>query len=375
MRKLLPGGLAAVLAIAVVATPAAAEGVVLHAGSAAAVPGSYLVKPADTANPTDVAARFGDRVTRAFTGSYRGFAVRLTARQARRLAADPAVAYVEQDQVVRANSTQKDAPWGLDRIDQRALPLNTTYDYTTTGAGTTAYVIDTGVRITHAEFGGRASYGWDAIDKDDVAQDDNGHGTHVAGLVAGRTYGVAKGAKVVAVRVLDGQGSGTTAGVIAGVDWVTRNAVKPAVANFSLGGGVSVALDDAVRRLIASGVTASVTAGGSGTTVANVSPARVAEALVSGASTQNDQRASYSNYGPGVDVYAPGVAITSAWHTGDTATNTVGGTSMATGFVTGVASRYLQANPRATPAQVEAEVVREATPLGWGRLLYWSPTR
>jgi subtilisin family serine protease len=187
---------------------------------------------------------------------------------------------------------------------------------------------------------------------------------------------VAKNVRVAGVRVLNGQGSGTIAGVIAGVDWVTRNAARPAVANFSLGGSASVALDDAVRRLIASGVGASVTAGSSGGTVANTSPARVTQALTSGATTQTDARASFSNYGAGVDLYAPGINITSAWHTSDTATNTLSGTSMATAFVSGVAVRYLQSTPAATPAQVHAEIVNEATPLPWGgRLLYWSPAR
>ncbi|WP_447009790.1 S8 family peptidase [Saccharothrix hoggarensis] len=379
MRKLLPGLAVAALTVTLLATPAHAEGVVLHAGSPTAVPGSYLVKLKDTttasAVTTTVATRFDAAVTRRFP-AFGGFAATLTPKQARRLAADPAVEYVEQDQVVHANATQTGAPWGLDRIDQRALPLSTTYGYTTVGSGVTAYVIDTGIRVTHAEFGGRAVHGYDAVDNDAVAQDDNGHGTHVAGIIAGRTHGVAKGVRAVAVRVLNGQGSGTIAGVVAGVDWVTRNAARPAVANFSLGGSASVALDDAVRRLVASGVTASVTAGGSGGSVANVSPARVVEALTSGATTQADARASFSNYGAGVDLYAPGVGITSAWHTGDTATNTLSGTSMATGFVTGVAARLLQSNRAATPAEVHAEIVREATPLPWGgRLLHWSPAR
>ncbi|WP_367129930.1 S8 family peptidase [Saccharothrix sp. HUAS TT1] len=372
MRKLLPGLAVAALTTTLLAAPAHAEGVVLHAGSPTAVPGSYVVKLKDGAV---LPAVVDGRITRTFAG-FGGFAVSLTAKQARRLAADPAVAYVEQDQVVRAHTTQTGAPWGLDRIDQRSTPLSTTYDYTSVGAGVTAYVIDTGIRVTHTEFAGRAVHGWDAVDNDSVAQDDNGHGTHVAGIIAGRTYGVAKGVRVAGVRVLNAQGSGTIAGVIAGVDWVARNAQRPAVANFSLGGGASVALDDAVRRLIASGVSASVTAGGSNSNVGNTSPARVVEAITSGATGQADTRASFSNYGPGVDLYAPGVGITSAWHTSDTATNTLSGTSMATAFVSGVAVRYLQGNAAATPAQVHAEIVREATPLPWGgRLLYWSPSR
>lgn len=367
MRTLLPGLAAAVLTAAVVATPAAAEGTVRHAGSPSAVPGSYIVKLKPGATAPAVTA------DRTFAG---GFTARLGAREARRLAAHPAVAYVEQDQHVRANATQFDAPWGLDRIDQRPLPLDTTYSYTSTGATTSVYVIDTGIRTTHEEFGGRAFHGYDAVDRDNVAQDDNGHGTHVAGIIAGKTYGAGKAVDVYGVRVLNGSGSGTISGVIAGVDWVAAHARKPAVANFSLGGGASTALDDAVRRLIASGVTVVVSAGSSGSGTVNTSPARVAEAITVGATTQTDARGSFSNYGPGVDLYAPGVNIKSAWHTSDTATNTLSGTSMATAFASGVAARHLQFTPTAAPAQVHAELVREATPLPWGgKLLYWNPSR
>ncbi|MEU6151161.1 S8 family peptidase [Actinosynnema sp. NPDC047251] len=376
MRKIVTGLGVVALAMGAVSTPAQAEGAVRYAGSALAVPGSYLVKVKDVAALGDVTSRVSG-VDRVFGGSYKGFSARLSEKQARRLAADPAVEYVEQDQVVRAlaPTTQNNAPWGLDRIDQRKLPLDTKYSYTTNGRGTTAYVIDTGIRVTHQEFGDRACNGWDAVDNDNVAQDDNGHGTHVAGLVAGKTYGVAKLAKVCGVRVLDGSGSGTTAGVVAGIDWVARNAVKPAVANLSLGGGASTAMDDAVLALIKSGVTASVTAGGSNADAINYSPARVGEAITSGSSTNTDTKTTFSNYGKVVDVYAPGQNIISAWHTSDTATNTISGTSMSTGFVSGVALRYLQRNVKATPAQVHAEIVKAATPLSFGPLLYWSPSR
>ncbi|WP_367129928.1 S8 family peptidase [Saccharothrix sp. HUAS TT1] len=371
MRKLLSGLGVAALAVSILTTPAHAEAAVLHADSAWAVPGSYVVKLKDDAV---LPAVVDGRVTRAFP-AFGGFAVSLTAERARRLAADPAVAYVEQDQVVRPHTTQYNPPFGLDRLDQRSLPLDRAYSYTSTGARTRAYVIDTGLRTTHTEIAGRTCPGYDAVDNDAVPQDDNGHGTAIASLIAGRTNGVAKQALVCGVRVFGGNGSGTTATVIAGIDWVARNHVKPASANLSLGGGPSTAVDDAVRRLIAAGVTASVTAGGSNSNAANFSPARVTEAITSGASTNADTRASFSNYGAVVDVYAHGVSITVAWHTGDTATNTLSGTSLSTAYVTGVTLRFLQLNPTATPAQVHAAVVAEATPLTWGRLLHWPPAR
>ncbi|GAA3859234.1 S8 family peptidase [Saccharothrix violaceirubra] len=368
MRTLLSGFVGAALVLCAVATPANAEGVVRYADSPDAVPGSYLVKIADghtvaTAGPALALPTFG------------GYAVRLTPREARRLAADPAVAYVEQDRVVRVGTpVAAGTPWGLDRTDQRALPLDGEYRHVTTGKGVTAYVLDTGIRASHEQFAGRVAPGRDLVEDDDVPQDENGHGTHIAGLVAGRTYGAADGARIAAVRVLDANGTAPYSRVIAGVDWIARNAARPAVANISLGGGPSAALDDAVRGLIASGVTVSVTAGGSGGGVTDTSPARVAEALTSGASTRTDTRAPFSNHGPGVDLYAPGVGITSAWHTSDTATNTVSGTSFATGLVTGVAARHLQAHPRATPAQVHQALVADATPLSSGPLLYRAPT-
>jgi subtilisin family serine protease len=238
------------------------------------------------------------------------------------------------------------------------------------------------VRISHTTFGGRAANGWDFVDNDGVAQDGNGHGTHVAGTIAGSQYGVAKGAKVVGVRVLDNSGSGTTAGVVAGIDWVTANAVKPAVANMSLGGGASTSLDDAVRRSIASGVTYAIAAGNSNVDAGSSSPARVTQAITVGATERTDARASYSNFGSVLDIFAPGSGITSSWGTSDTATNTISGTSMATPHVAGVAARYLQSNPGASPAQVSSALVSAATPNkvtspGAGspnRLLFLSPS-
>ncbi|GHG14035.1 S8 family peptidase [Streptomyces hydrogenans] len=354
------------------AAPAPAEGVVVAAGSPDAVGGSYLVtlKPgagfaAGSAKGRGLIAGYGGKVGKTFGAALNGYAVTLDAAAARRLAADPAVATVEQNQIVRADATQTNAPWGLDRIDQASLPLSGTYTYPdSAGAGVTAYVIDTGVRISHGELAGRAVNGYDAVEGDTVAQDGNGHGTHVATTIAGSTYGVAKAAKVVAVRVLDANGSGTTAGVVAGIDWVTSHhtAGAPAVANLSLGGGASTTLDNAVKRSIADGVTYAVAAGNSGVNARNSSPARVTEALTVGATGNTDAKASWSNYGAVLDLFAPGVSITAGWHTSDTATNTISGTSMAAPHVAGAAAVYLAGHTSATPAQVATALVNGATP-------------
>ncbi|MCR8942609.1 S8 family peptidase [Streptomyces sp. OUCMDZ-4982] len=263
---------------------------------------------------------------------------------------------------MHSTATQTNAPWGLDRIDQANLPLNRTYTYPdSAGGGATVFVLDTGVRITHQDIAGRAVNGWDFVDNDAVAQDGNGHGTHVATTAAGTTYGVAKKARIVAVRVLNNSGSGTTAGVIAGVDWITANRVANSVANVSLGGGASTALDDAVRRSIAAGVTYSIAAGNSNALASNYSPARVETALTVGATTRTDARASYSNYGPRVDLFAPGSDITAGWATSDTATYTGNGTSFAAPHVAGAAAVYLTDNPGASPAAVGNALVNGAT--------------
>ena len=302
-------------------------------------------------------------VTARFDHALNGFSAVMTEAQAIALSQDSRVRFVEEDSVMEALVTQTNPPWGLDRIGQRDLPLNQTYSFTTTGTGVTAYIIDTGIRRTHQQFGGRAVIGFDAIGDGQNTNDCNGHGTHVSGTVGGSTFGVAKNVRLVAVRVLACNGSGSNAGVIAGVNFVTSNhqAGAPAVANMSLGGGASAALDAAVRNSIADGVTYAIAAGNSNTNAANSSPARVAEAITVGATTMTDARSSFSNFGSVVDIFAPGSSILSSFNTSNTATATLSGTSMATPHVAGVAARILQANPGFTPAQVRNEIVNTAT--------------
>lgn len=364
-----------------VATPTAQSAPVLGdlrlAPASLAIDNSWIVVLKDG---TTRAADLGVTPKHEYSKVLKGFSTSMSKAKAATLAADPRVAYVEQNATVRMTETQPGATWGLDRVDQRNLPLSTTYTYDTTASNVTAYIIDTGIRTSHSEFGGRATVGTDTVGGGQNGQDCQGHGTHVAGTVGGAKYGVAKGAKLVAVRVLDCNGSGTTAGVIAGVDWVTANAVKPAVANMSLGGGANTSLDDAVKRSIASGVTYAVAAGngnflGLPARACNYSPARVPEAITVGATDSADKRASFSNYGTCVDLFAPGVSITSAWKDNDTATNTISGTSMAAPHTAGVAALYLSANPTATPAQVSTALVNNATPDKVQNPLSGSPNR
>jgi subtilisin family serine protease len=354
---------------------AALAALTVPTGIAAAAPvtatGTYIVSlaPGSVADPVAqlAATRLGASVDHVYTAALTGFAVTLPTTEAARLTGLPGVAAVEPDRPVRLTTTESEAPWDLDRVDQRALPLSSSYSYTATGAGVTAYVIDTGIRFSHTDFGGRAVSGYDAIDGG-TADDCNGHGTHVAGTVGGRRYGVAKGVRLVAVRVLDCAGGGTTAGVIAGIDWVTAHHVAgaPAVANLSLGGAGSTAIDQAVQRSIASGVTYAVAAGngdaaGNPLDACTSSPARVAAALTVGATDATDAPASFSNYGSCVDLFAPGVDVTSDWETSDTAANTLSGTSMATPHVAGVAALYLQSHPTASPATVSSAVLALST--------------
>ncbi|PRX49091.1 peptidase inhibitor I9 [Prauserella shujinwangii] len=345
-------------------TPAAAqEGTILGADAPGAIENSYIVVLEDGSTVDRVTGRHGGLVKRIFTRALPGYAATMSEAQAKRVAADPAVAYVEQNRRMRISADQANPPsWGLDRIDQRDLPLNRNYSYSSSAAGVTAYIIDTGVMTSHSDFGGRAKSGYDFVDNDATANDCNGHGTHVAGTVGGAAHGVAKGVNLVGVRVLDCGGSGTYDGVIAGIDWVTRNAAKPAVANMSLGGSVSTAVDDAVRRSIASGVTYALAAGNDyGANACNTSPARTAEAITVGSTTRTDARSGFSNIGSCLDIFAPGSDITSTWIGGNSATNTISGTSMATPHVAGAAALYLAGNPSATPKQVRDALVANGT--------------
>jgi subtilisin family serine protease len=353
----------ATAATAIPAAAAPATGQIRLAGTATAVPGSYLVMLRGTTKLTRSAAltkSYGGQIRRSF-GALNGYEASMSEAQAKRLAASPDVAYVEQNQTVSLLATQTNATWGLDRIDQRNRPLNGTYTFPTTASNVTAYIIDTGIKYTHSDFGGRATFGFDAVGTDGV--DCNGHGTHVSGTVGGTTFGVAKGVKLVGVRVLDCSGSGTNAGVIAGINWVTQHAVKPAVANMSLGGGASSAVDNAVTASINSGVTYAVAGGNETANACNSSPARTPAAITVGATTNTDAKASFSNFGTCLDIFAPGQSITSDWGVGsNTATNTISGTSMASPHVAGAAALVLARNPSFTPAQVRDSLVNSATP-------------
>ncbi|HEX8361402.1 MAG TPA: S8 family serine peptidase [Longimicrobium sp.] len=335
-----------------------APGAPVLAASANAIPGSYMVILKEGANPRSVAAVAGVSPRHVYTAALNGFAGTLNAGQLNALQHNPAVAYIEQDGIATKSTTQTGATWGIDRIDARA-GLSGTFTYTNTGAGVTAYIIDTGIDTRHSEFTGRISpVSFDAFN--DGNDDCDGHGTHVAGTVGGSTYGVAKGVTLVRVRVLDCAGSGSWSGVVAGIDWVVSNHVAgtPASSNMSLGGGASTTVDAAVNRMIDDGVASAVAAGngnraGRQDDACKYSPARVPAAITVGATDKTDTKTSWSNYGACVDLFAPGLGITSAYiGAGTSETSTISGTSMASPHVAGVAALYLQSNPTATPLQV-----------------------
>ncbi|WP_328462676.1 S8 family peptidase [Actinoplanes sp. NBC_00393] len=347
---------------------APAAGVISGAGAAGAIPGSYIVvlDPGSagagriTSASQELVREYGGTVLDNYSAAVEGFHLSATAAQARRIAADPAVQYVEQDATITTAGRQSGyVPWGADRIDQRSLPLSSTYTYRS-AADVTAYVIDTGIRTSHQQFGGRAVDGWDFVDGDAVADDCHGHGTHVAGTVGGATYGVAKDVKLVGLKVLGCDGYGSYTAFIAAVDWVTANAKLPAVANMSLGGPVSRTLDAAIERSIDKGITYAVAAGNENQNACDFSPAGTAAAITVGAVDMADARASFSNYGSCVDLFAPGVNIMSAGKDSDSAVALMSGSSMATPHVAGAIALELAAHPDWTPQQVRDDLVANA---------------
>lgn len=375
----LPAVLTSALAALAVAVPLGASataapqpaetGKVRTAPGAERIDDSYLVVLKDSATSLRAAPRAADDLTRRHGGEVRrvwkdalhGFAARMSPAQAARMAADPRVDYVEQDVVVRTQAVQDNPPsWGLDRVDQRSRTLNQKYGYVTTASNVTAYIVDTGIRTSHTTFGGRATWGRNSIDSNNT--DCNGHGTHVAGTVGGSHYGVAKGVKLVAVKVLNCQGSGTLSALVDGLNWVAANARKPAVVNLSLGfGGANSTADSAVRNVISKGITVVAAGGNSGQDACNYSPGRVSEAITVGATDSGDKRASFSNYGRCLDIFAPGVSIRSSWKDSNTSSKVLNGTSMATPHVAGAAALYLAAHTGASPATVSAQLRGVAT--------------
>jgi subtilisin family serine protease len=334
------------------------------------IPGRYIVvfknsvsNPA--AEATNVMRGLGGQVDHIYSHALKGFAATLPEAALQGIRNNPNVDYIEQDQTVALNQTptspEYQATWGLDRIDQADRPLDTLYHFNYTGAGVNAFIIDTGIRPDHVEFSGRLLTGYNVVNDANGTNDCNGHGTHVAGTVGGTTWGVAKGVTLIPVRVLNCKGSGTWSGVIAGVDWVAGSPLRPAAANMSLGGGASTSVNAAVAGAVSKGVTMVVAAGNSNANACNYSPSGEPSAITVGATTSSDARASYSNYGSCVDIFAPGSSITSAWNTSDTATNTISGTSMAAPHVTGVAVLALAANSAASPAAVASFLTTNAT--------------
>jgi serine protease len=356
--------LASVIATTVVGIASPAEG----AEASSIVPNRYIVVFKDSvANPAleaaEIVRRNGGTLHFTYTKAVRGFAATLPAAAVKGLARNPKIAFIEQDRAVKAGATQSPATWGLDRVDQPSLPLSGSYEYDSGASGVYAFVIDTGIRTTHTLFGGRvqAGLGYTAINDGRGTTDCNGHGTHVAGTIGSSTYGVAKGVTLVPIRVLDCNGSGTTSGVIAGVDFVAKSSARPAIGNMSLGGGYSSTLNSAVAKVVDAGVTMIVAAGNESTDACGRSPASEPKAITVASTTSSDARSSFSNYGSCVDIFAPGSSITSTWYSSDTSTSTISGTSMASPHVAGAAALALAADASASPAQVTGAILNTAT--------------
>lgn len=328
-----------------------------HPAKGKPIPDQYIVVLKDSASAQSVADTLGVKAKHVYKAALKGFTAKLSAHELEKLRQNPQVDYIEQDQEVHISTTQYSPPWGLDRIDQRYLPLSDSYSYTSTGAGVTAYIIDTGIEASHWDFGGRAANVYDAFGGNGA--DCHGHGTHVAGTVGGTMYGVAKGVQLRGVRVFDCFGGSTWSGIIAGIDWVRLYGQRPAVANMSFGGGYLASVNTAVENLVNSGVVVAVAAGNDyGANACNSSPAS-ASGILTVAASNGDYKADFSSAGPCVELYAPGEEIPSAWLGGSTATKK--GTSMASPHVAGAAARYLQNNPSAAPATVNSWIINNAT--------------